>query len=187
MAGNIVGRGAEGAPTIVVETRRAVTSDIVRNAMKPQSYQKDLKIEELKEGDYTIYDPTFRFAVAQPGANVIHGQAFVVVGNNIILESRNIEGLRKILQRGKPAEMSETMQAALKNVDGSKTVACAVDLKAVMANAEIAGSEGRLPAILADNAETLKQCESLAVNGNLSGDDAVLRRDARLQGRPVGR
>ena len=68
VAGNIAGKGDEGQPTIVFQTRNAVTADEVRQKMKPRSYQKDFKIDEIKVGEYTIYDPTFHYAFAQ-GAN----------------------------------------------------------------------------------------------------------------------
>ena len=177
VAGNIAGKGDEGQPTIVFRTRNAVTADDVRQKMKPRSYQKDFKIDEIKVGEYTIYDPTFHYAFAQAPTTTMHGQAFVVAENNVVLESRNVEGLRKILGRGRAAELSATMQGALKEADEAKTLLYAIDLKAVTADDQFAKDMQRQFGPLlggAANAEMLKRFESLALDGSLSGDDAVL-------------
>jgi hypothetical protein len=178
VAGNIAGKGEEGQPTIVFQTRGAVTADEVRQKMKPRSYQKDFKIDEIKVGEYSIYDPSFHFAFAQAPTTTIHGQAFVVAENNVVIESHNVEGLRKILQRVRPAELSATMQSALKDADEAKTLLYAIDLKAVAADDKFAKDMQRALGPLlggAGNVEMLKRFESLSLDGSLSGDDAVLR------------
>ncbi len=177
LAGNIAGKGDEGQPTIVFQTRNAVTADDVRQKMKPRSYQKDFKIDEVKVGEYTIYDPTFHYAFAQT-PSTMHGQAFVVVESNVVVESRNVEGLRKILQRGRTAELTATMQSALKDADEAKTLLYAIDLKAITADEQFTKDMQRQFGPLfggAGNVEMLKRLESLSLDGNLSGDDAVLR------------
>ncbi len=178
VAGNIAGKGDEGQPTIVFQTRNAVTADEVRQKMKPRSYQKDFKIDEIKVGEYTIYDPTFHYAFAQAPTTTMHGQAFVVAENNVVIESHNLEGLRKILGRGRSAELSATMQNALKGTDEAKTLLYAIDLKAVMADDQFAKDLQRQFGPLlggAGNVEMLKRLESLSLDGGLSGDDAALR------------
>ena len=176
MAGNLAGKGDEGQPTIIIKTRSAITADKIRETMKPQSYQKDFKIEEIKVGQYTIYDPSFHFQFQKAGGKAIHGKAFVVVENDVVLESRNVEGLKKILQRGKPAELSETTQGLLKSADASKTLVYAIDLKAVAGDEEFAKNLQRnLGPLLAQNSEMIKAVESLALDGSLKGDDAVLQ------------
>jgi hypothetical protein len=178
VAGNIAGKGDEGQPTIVFQTRNAITADGLRQKMKPRNYQKDFKIDEIKVGDYTIYDPSFHFAFAQNPATTIHGQAFVVAENNVVLESRNIDGLRKILERGRGAELTATMQSVLKDADDAKTVLYAIDLKAVTADDQFAKNlQPSLGPLLggAANVEMLKRFDSLALDGNLSGDNAIFR------------
>lgn len=176
MAGNVAGKGEEGQPTIIIRTRNAITPEKIKATMKPQDYQKDFKIEEVKAGQYTIYDSSFHLQLKQLGERVIHGEAFVVVENDTVLESRNIEGLKKILQRGKPAELSETMQGLLKDVDASKTLVYAIDLKAVAGDEEfVKNLQRQFGPLLGNNGELLKGLESLSLDGSLKGDDAVLR------------
>jgi hypothetical protein len=176
MAGNVAGKGDEGQPTVIIQTRNAVAAEKVKDAMKPQKYQKDFKIDEVKVGEYTIYDPTYHIQFERPGSKAFHGEAFVVVEGNIVLESRNIDGLRKILQRGKPAELSETMQGLVKDADASKTMVYAIDLKAVAADEQFLKSlQDQLGPLMANNGDLLKQFESLSVDASLKDDDAVLR------------
>jgi hypothetical protein len=178
VGGNIAGKGDEGQPTIVFQTRNGVTADDVRQKMKPRSYQKEFKIDEIKVGEHTIFDPTFHFAFAQAPTATIHGQAFVVAESNVVIESRNVEGLRKILGRGRPAELSAIMQSALKDADDAKTLLYAIDLKALTADDQFAKDMQRQFGPFlggAANAEMLKHLESLALEGSLNGDDAVLR------------
>ena len=176
MAGNIAGKGEEGQPTIIIQARSAVAADKIRETMKPQRYQKDFKIDEVTVGQYTIYDPSFHFQFEPPGAKAFHGEAFVVVQDNIVLESRNIEGLKKILQRGKPAELSETMQSLLKDADASKTLVYVIDLKAVAGDDEfVKNLQREFGPLLGNNGDLLKGLDSLALDGSLKGDDGVLR------------
>jgi hypothetical protein len=176
VAGNIAGKGEEGQPIIVFQTRNAVTADDVRQRMKPRSYQKDFKIDEIKIGEYTIFDPTFHYAFAQAPTTTMHGQAFVVAENNIVIESRNVDGLRKILERRRPAELTATMQSALNITDEAKTIVYAIDLKAVTADGQFAKDMQRqFGPLLGGNAELLKRLECLSVDGGLSGDAATLR------------
>jgi hypothetical protein len=176
VAGNIAGKGDEGQPMIVFQTRRAVTADDVRQKMKPRSYQKDFKIDEIKVGEYTIYDPSFHFALAQNPAITIHGEAYVVAENNVVLESRNVDGLRKILGRGRPAELSTTLQNSLKDADEGKTLLYLIDLRAVTADEEFVKNASRMFGVLVEkNPEMFKQFDSLALDGSLNGDNAALR------------
>ncbi len=176
MAGNVTGKGDEGQPTVIIQTRNAVAAEKVKEAMKPQKFQKDFKIDEIKVGEYTIYDPSYHFQYEPPGAKAFHAEAFVVVESNLVLESRNVDGLKKILQRGKPVELSETMQGLLKDADASKTLLYAIDLKAVAADEQfLKALQGQLGPFLANNGDLLKQFESLAVDASLKDDDAVLR------------
>jgi hypothetical protein len=176
MAGNLAGKGDEGQPTIIIKTRSAITADKIRETMKPQSYQKDFKIDQIKAGQYTIYDPSFQFQFQQAGGKTFHGEAFVVVENDVVLESRNIESLKKILQRGKPAELSETMHGLLKDADAAKTLVYAIDLKTVAGDEEFAKNLQRnLGLLLEKNGEMIKAVESFALDGSLKGDDSVLR------------
>jgi hypothetical protein len=177
IGGDIIRNGPSYGPTIVFQTRNPATADDIRAKIKPHSYQKDFKLEEIKIGNYTAYQPTFHFNFGQPEAKLEHGDAFVVVENNVVLESRDIEGLRKILERGKPAELSETMQLALKNVDASKTVVYAIDLKACFADEQFVKDFQRTmgPMLPGISGDALKQYESLALDATLAAEEAKLR------------
>ena len=183
MAGNVAGKGPEGQPTVIFQTRRAVTPEQVRGAMKAKDYQKDFKIDEIKVGQYTIYDPSYHFKFEPPGSKAFHGEAFVVVENNVVLESRNIDGMRAILQRGRPGELSGTMDGLLKGADDGKTLVYALDLKGVAADEDFMKSlQRQFGPLLGASGDILKHIDSLAADASLKDADGVLR-DFGLQGR----
>jgi hypothetical protein len=176
MAGNIAGKGEEGQPLIIIRTRGAITAEKIKQAMiKPQRF-KDFTFEEIKAGQYTIYDPSFHFQFLPAGSKAFHGEAFVIVENNVILESRNVDGLKKILQRRKPADLSETMQGLLKDTDASKTLVYAIDLKSVSGDEEfVKNLQRQFGPLLGNSGDLIKGLESLALDGSLKGDDTVLQ------------
>ena len=169
MAASTVARGMGIFPILVTESRKKVSADDIRAKQAGQGNQADLKYREIKVGDFTIYDPDSIHS---------HSEAFVVVGDSTFLESWNADGLRKILERGKPASFASPLQIALKGIDTTKTFIYAIDVKTILADQNAArllkGYVG--PAIAGlRNGEFLKQVASLSLDAGLVDNDASIR------------
>jgi predicted Zn finger-like uncharacterized protein len=143
----------------IVHTNKAVTAaDLLSN-------MKDAKFTEEKVGNYTMHKK-----------NVTYGSkdCFCVVDSNLVVFCNNPDTLKKILERDKKAEMSEGMQAALNQIDTSKTLALAVNVKDALAKRKSQGSGMGMMAMM-DPTQMVDfdDVEGLAVNMNIGNDIQV--------------
>ncbi len=179
MAGDLIASGRDAQPIVIVKTRKPITAADLRAARRAQSYQKDFSYNEIKVGEQTIYESTYHFSF--PGAaetELQHGEAFAVVAENVVLFGGNGEALRKVLARGKAAEMSPELASAVKDTDFSKTLAFVFDLNALAGNRRFAGSfQHEFGPLFGDatKIEFLKKLDSLSFDGTLKGSDATVR------------
>jgi len=92
----------------VVKTVNPVTAEEMKSKKGGGS------IQETKVGNYTIYE-------SMPAAFCVVESKLVVVGK--------LDTLKKIFERNKAAELGDGLRAAIKNVDFSKSIAAALDMK----------------------------------------------------------
>ncbi len=157
IAGNLnASNRDETAPIVIVKTRKPVTAADIR------ANRKDFSYNEIKVGEQMIFETTYR-------------GAFAVVENKLVLVGSNA-ALRKMLARGKPAELSPELQRAVKDTDLTKTLAFVMDLKALAADEKFVTIYNRgLGGLFGDAASGgfLKKLESLSLEGSLNKSDAV--------------
>jgi hypothetical protein len=178
MAGNAAATGREGQPIVVVKTRKPISAADLRAARTVRSYQKDFSYNEIKVGAQTIYEATYHFSFDQGKGELQHGEAFAVVEDNVVLFGSNGEALRKVLARGKAADLSPELASAAKDADFTKTLVFVFDLKALAADERFSSSFKRDFGPLfgdATNIEFLKKLNSLCLEGVLKGSDATFR------------
>ena len=77
-----------------------------------RSFQKDFSYNEIKVGEQTIYEATYHFSFEKATGELQHGEAFAVVEDNVVLFGGSGECLRKVLARGKAADLSPEFQSA---------------------------------------------------------------------------
>ena len=177
ISGNMAAKTQDEDPVMIVRTRKPVSANDLRTNRKVPSYKKDFSYNEIKVGGQTIFEATYHFSWASTN-QLHHGEAFAVLEDNVVLFGPTGEALRKILVRGKAAELSAELQRAVKDTDFTKTMAWAIDLKALVGNEKFTSDFNRDVGPLfgeASKSEFLKKLESFFFEGSLKGSDAIVR------------
>jgi hypothetical protein len=175
LSANLLRAGREGNPLVIIRTRKPVTAADIRASRKAPNFKKDLSYNEIKVGEQTIVESTFHYSFDQTG-ELQHGDAFAVVEDNMVLFGQSGEVLRKVLARGKQAELSPELQKAVKDVDFAKTMVLIV-LKAAVNETTAREFQNDFGPLFGNaiNSEFLKKLESVSLEASLKGSDAVVR------------
>jgi hypothetical protein len=117
----VLGTDGEGL-TVIVKMNKAVKADDIKKAFAEKMDFKD----EAKVGSLTMY----RTELGDDGP------AFCVADSKTVIGGFPAKGLEKVLKRGKKADMSPAFQKIVDKADFGKTVAFAVDIKALAKKGE---------------------------------------------------
>ncbi|MGE3804988.1 MAG: hypothetical protein AB7K24_09980 [Gemmataceae bacterium] len=131
----VVGGGSTEKETgvTIYETNATISADDLQASLKKsQPWVKEFK--EEKVGSYTVYryaeiGTSFRVA-GQSAPKAELNEAFCLPESNVIVMGK-FDVLKAVLERGKPAELSPELVAAMKEVDFSSTLAFAAVIKKV--------------------------------------------------------
>jgi hypothetical protein len=104
----------------VVKTVKSITADDIK------SKKGGLSPQETKVGSYIMYDS--------------FPSAYCVVDSKVVVFAKS-DTLKRVLERNKAAELTEGLRVALKNVDFSKSVVAAMDMKDMYAKGKEASKK----------------------------------------------
>ena len=117
--------------TSLVQTKNKVTADDLKGKMKKYTFT------ESKVGRFSVYETP-----AVPGKR--KDMAFTVLNDkNVLYGTPSV--VKKVLERNKKPELGETMQAALKDLDQTKTVGFAMTLKDLTGHAMVKKGSAAVP------------------------------------------
>ena len=121
----------------IVTTSKPVRAAAIRARKKGFVWQVDIRYEPFPVGALTIYEQSFRLQFLpkdKPGP-VERGESFCVVEKNVVIYGR-LAVLKKILERKQAPELSENMEAVLKETSFKSTIAFAADVQGMPASAK---------------------------------------------------
>lgn len=120
---------------MIVQTKSSVTADELKSKIKNKTFT------EAKAGSYTYYeapDEKQLFGQSKPGA------AFAVVDKRTVVYAPKTQ-IKKLLERGKRPEMSESMQQAMRELGTPRTIGFAMSLKELVGRPDVKAGTGQLP------------------------------------------
>lgn len=165
-----MGGGMEGSKeTIgVIRLKKATTADEIKSK-KESKFHKDVKYNEVSVGKNTIHEETYElnFGFGGGKGERTKGDAFCLLDGKQMIIGESLAAVRKILEREKKTEISDGMKEALKQANFSKTIAWAVNLKALLKDEKAADELKRNLRLIPGGSDLLKGLHYLA------GDVAV--------------
>src|SRR5205823_2405377 len=117
-----------------VKSKKAID---IKDLLKGSDF-KGKKIKEVKVGKYTVHE--VEGGGAAPGAGAPFGQPGQTEAMAACVPESNIaimgpaKTVRAVLERGKKAQLSDALQAALNKTDLNQAVAFAIDAKSAMSS-----------------------------------------------------
>jgi hypothetical protein len=182
---------------LIVSTKEPITADKIRAARKISPSREQHRYEETRVGGHTVYEETWVYSwdldrgdakdddaskdtprsKREPKRR--RGDSLCVADEHTLLLAPNLDSIRTVLERGGPAKQSDSMKAALAQLQSAPSAALAVDVSRFAENhramAELTRGAGPLFGEGSKAPQLMSKITSLTLVGDLGESTANVR------------